>query len=65
MLTLKVMGMTCEHWVGAVTRAIKHVSPAEDVLVDLPTGTVSVSGHPDEAAVRKAIVEEGYEVASS
>ena len=63
MLTLKVIGMTCEHCVGAVTKAVERVPSAEDVLVDLPTGTVTASGHPDEAAVRNAIVEEGYQVA--
>ncbi|MHB1304728.1 MAG: cation transporter [Acidiphilium sp.] len=62
MLTLKVSGMTCGHCVAAVTKAVNAVPMVEGVKVDLERGEVTVAGHPDAAAVRDAIVEEGYEV---
>jgi copper chaperone CopZ len=62
MLLLKVSAMTCGHCVAAVTRAVKALPSVERVVVDLDRGEVTVEGHPDERAVREAIVEEGYEV---
>jgi len=62
MLNLKVSGMTCGHCVSAVSRAVKAVPGAGDVVVDLRGGAVQVGGTPDPAAVRDAISAEGYEV---
>jgi copper chaperone len=62
MLTLNVTGMTCEHCVKAVTKAVRTVPGAGAVAVDLDHGTVTVQGDPDAAAVRAAIAEEGYSV---
>lgn len=62
MLKLKVSGMTCGHCVSAVTSAVRSVPGVEDVSVDPASGALTVVGHPDEQAVRDAIVEEGYEV---
>ena len=64
MLTLTVTGMSCEHCVKAVTRAVRGIPGAGAVAVDLDHGTVAVQGNPDPGAVRAAIVEEGYEVAA-
>lgn len=64
MLLLKVSGMTCEHCVSAVTRAVEAVPDVEAVAVDLTRGEVAVRGHPDEHAVRDAITGEGYEIAA-
>ncbi|MBV9654399.1 MAG: heavy-metal-associated domain-containing protein [Acetobacteraceae bacterium] len=64
MLHLQVSGMTCEHCVAAVSRAVRAVPGAGQVSVDLERGAVAVSGNPDPGAVRRAIAEEGYEVAS-
>lgn len=65
MLQLKVSGMTCGHCVSAVSNAVRAVPGTEDVRVDLASGQVVVEGSPDEGAIRKAIAEEGYEVAAS
>ena len=62
MLNMKVSGMTCGHCVSAVTKAVKAVPGADDVNVDLKSGSVTVMGNPDPGAVRDAITEEGYEV---
>jgi copper chaperone len=64
MLNLKVSGMTCGHCVTAVTNAVKAVPLVETVAVDLKLGEVTVGGNPDASAVRRAIVDEGYEVAA-
>jgi copper chaperone CopZ len=61
-LKLRVSGMTCEHCVAAVGRAVRAVPAVRDVAVDLGSGEVTVSGDPDPAAVRAAIEEEGYTV---
>ena len=62
MLYLKISGMTCEHCVSAVTRAVQAVPGARDVAVNPNRGEVTVAGDPDPGAVRAAIAEEGYEV---
>ncbi|WP_207485608.1 heavy-metal-associated domain-containing protein [Arenibaculum pallidiluteum] len=62
MLRLKVTGMTCGHCAQAVTRAVEALPQVERALVDIKTGEVSIDGDPDEAAVRGAIEEEGYQV---
>ena len=61
MLRLPVSGMTCEHCVAAVTRAVRAVPGAGDVRVDLARGEVTVQGQPDPEAVRAAVAGEGYE----
>ncbi len=62
MLNVKVSGMTCGHCASAVTKAVKAVPGADDVNVDLESGSVTVMGNPDPDAVRDAITDEGYEV---
>lgn len=64
MLTMTVTGMTCEHCVRAVDQAMRAVPGAGDVTVELASGRVTLTGNPDPAAVRQAILEEGYEVAA-
>ena len=60
--TLKISGMTCNHCVMAVSKALKEVAGVEKVEVSLERGEAKVSG----AALRERLVavvkEEGYEV---
>jgi copper chaperone len=65
MLRLKVLGMACGHCVAAVTKAVEAVPAVDDVTVDLGRGEVRIEGAPDEATVRRAIANEGYEVQSA
>ncbi len=60
MIELKVEGMTCNHCVQAVTRAVKSVDPGADVRVDLEGGTVKVDGQGSAEALSLAIREAGY-----
>lgn len=62
MQTFKVTGMTCAHCERAVTGAIKARDAAAEVEVDLETGVVKVASGLDEAAIRQAIEDEGYQV---
>jgi copper chaperone CopZ len=59
-----VPGMSCSHCVAAVTEEVSAVPGVDHVTVDLETKRVEVRGeHLDDAAVRAAIDEAGYDVA--
>ncbi len=60
-----VSGMVCQHCVSAVAQEIGAIEGVTDVQVDLATGRVSVISDRalDDAAVRAAIDEAGYEIA--
>jgi copper chaperone len=64
--TYRVEGMTCDHCVRAVKSELDGLPGVKDVDVDLESGQVTVaSDEPlDTAAVRAAVEEAGYEVAS-
>ncbi|HEY4421362.1 MAG TPA: heavy-metal-associated domain-containing protein [Pseudonocardia sp.] len=65
--TYTVVGMTCAHCVASVSEEIGEISGVRDVAVDLPTGAVTVtSENPvDDADVRAAVEEAGYQLAAS
>jgi copper chaperone CopZ len=62
--TYTVSGMTCGHCVSSVSGEISKLPGVEKVDVDLESGQVTVaSAEPlDDAAVRAAVDEAGYEV---
>ena len=63
-LTYIVEGMTCDHCTTAVQAEIKTVPGVSAVSTDLTTKRVVVAGEAlDDAAVRAAIDEAGYEAA--
>lgn len=62
-LVLSVPGMQCDHCVHAITQEVGAVAGVSAVHVDLSAKTVRVLGIGDDAAVRAAIEEAGYEVA--
>jgi copper chaperone len=57
-----VHGMTCDHCVLSVREEVGDVAGVEDVRVDLATGRLLVAGDADDAVVRAAVAEAGYEV---
>ncbi len=65
MYELQVEGMTCNHCISAVTNAVIEIDAAAKVGVDLPARKVRVESSADIDAVKSAIAEAGYEVASS
>lgn len=63
-LTYTVPGMTCGHCKAAVTSEVSALSGVTGVVVDLATKRVEVVGDRlDDAAIRAAIEEAGYEAA--
>lgn len=64
MKTIKVKGMTCNHCVMAVTRALSAVEGVADVKVSLDKGEASFEerGPVDMAVVREKIEKAGYAV---
>ena len=63
--TYRVIGMTCEHCVRAVSTEVARIDGVTDVDVDLVTGEVVVVSDGPLAVhdVRAAVDEAGYEVA--
>ncbi|HJX32880.1 MAG TPA: heavy-metal-associated domain-containing protein [Solirubrobacterales bacterium] len=62
--TYTVPGMTCEHCKASVSKELNAVTGVESVDVDLKTKLVTVTGFSlDDAALRAAIDEAGYEAA--
>jgi copper chaperone len=63
--TYTVSGMTCSHCVASVTEEVQAIPGVEDVAVDLPTGSVTITSAEPLAddAVRAAVEEAGYKVA--
>jgi copper chaperone len=63
--TYSVPGVSCDHCVAAVTEEVRLVPGVDSVLVDLESKRVTVRGEAiDDSAVRAAIDEAGYDVAS-
>ena len=61
-ITYTVPDMTCGHCRQAVSSELAQVAGVESVAVDLDTKLVVVSGTGlDDAALRAAIAEAGYE----
>jgi copper chaperone len=63
--TYTVLGMTCGHCVASVTEEVQEIAGVEQVQVVLETGALTVtSAEPlDDAAVRSAVEEAGYQLA--
>jgi copper chaperone len=60
MLKLKVEGMTCNHCVMAVKKALLKVPGVEKAEVSLEKGEALVEGVADPRALIRAVEEEGY-----
>jgi copper chaperone CopZ len=60
--TFQVQGMTCGHCERAITQEIGRVAGVRSVVVDRPTGTVTVSVDiaVDRADIAAAVDEAGY-----
>jgi copper chaperone len=63
--TYTVVGMSCAHCVQAVTTEVRALPGVVGVQVDLESGALTITSthHTDEAAVRAAVDEAGYELA--
>lgn len=62
---LKVDGMSCEHCVKAINKAVSAILGVENVSVDLKGKTVTVEHEPTRASldrIKNEIEDQGYEV---
>lgn len=59
---LDVQGMSCNHCVKAVTRAVQTLDPQAQVKVDLAAQKVEIESEQDRQALIRAIADEGYKV---
>ena len=64
MKSVKIAGMTCQHCVMAVTKALSAVDGFKDIRVDLKTGIATYDEvKPVEASiVAAAIKKAGYDI---
>ncbi|CAM2178406.1 Copper chaperone CopZ [Paraburkholderia sacchari] len=62
MIQFNVEGMSCQHCVGAVTRAIHEHDAAAKVEIDLASGRVSIESKQSAEVLKAAIDEAGYTV---
>ena len=59
---LKVEGMMCMHCKASVEKACKGVAGVVDAVADLNGKTVTETGSADTVALKKAIMDAGFEV---
>ncbi len=62
MTVVKISGMSCNHCVMGVKKALSAVPGLENL--DVKIGEARFEGNADIAKVKEAIEEEGYEVVS-
>jgi copper chaperone CopZ len=63
-ITYSVPAIHCAHCAMSIREEVSEVEGVEDVDVDLDSKIVTISGRRlDDAALRAAIVEAGYEAA--
>ncbi|MFD0853623.1 heavy-metal-associated domain-containing protein [Actinomadura adrarensis] len=62
--TYDVTGMTCQHCVNSVKEEVGRITGVSAVDVDLESGRVTVTSESplDDAQVRDAVEEAGYEL---
>jgi copper chaperone len=61
-IEFKVEGMSCQHCVAAVTRAIQEQDTGAQVTVDLAAGKVAVESGASVDTLKAAIDDAGYTV---
>ncbi len=64
-IQFQVEGMSCQHCVGAVTKAVQSLDAAAQVRVDLPAGRVAIDSAQSADALKAAIDEAGYTVVNT
>jgi copper chaperone len=64
MTTIKIKGMSCQHCVMAVTKALGGIEGIKDVRVDLAKGEATFTEEKtvDRAVIRERIAKAGFEV---
>jgi copper chaperone len=65
MTTIRINGMTCQHCVMAVTKALGGIDGIKDVRVDLAKGEATFTEEKpiDKGLIRERIVKAGFDLA--
>lgn len=61
MITLKIPDMSCGHCIKTIDGAVKSVDPEATIDADLSAHVVTVESGADEALLRQAIADAGYD----
>jgi copper chaperone len=61
-IEFNVEGMSCQHCVSAVTKAIRERDAAAEVRIDLAAGKVTVESSASVETLKEAIDDAGYSV---
>jgi copper chaperone len=66
MTTVKIKGMSCQHCVMAVTKALKEIEGLQDVAVNLEKGEAAFTETKpiDLSIIKDKVKKAGYEVAA-
>ncbi len=64
-MTYSVPAISCDHCKHAIEGEVGTVAGVDLVEVDVSSRTVRVEGRADDAAIRAAIEQAGYEVAAA
>ena len=62
---LKVVGMSCDHCVNAITKTVRALPGIGEVVVDLKAGTVTVIHDTEQSSqdkIKLEIEEQGYDI---
>jgi copper chaperone len=62
MIEFQVEGMSCQHCVAAVTKAVQALDPDARVQIELQSGRVQVESKQNADALSTAIADAGYAV---
>jgi copper chaperone len=62
MIQFTVEGMSCNHCISAITRAVRDVDPVASVDVTLASQSVKIDSAADVVELREAIEDAGYAV---
>jgi len=64
MTTIKIKGMSCQHCVMAVTKALQGIPGLRDIIVDLKKGEAwfEETGPVDTETINEEIRKAGFEV---
>ncbi len=63
--TYRVLGMTCGGCVNAVSNAIQAAAPGAAIEVDLEGKSVTIEGAVDDAIIKQAVEDAGFEFAGT
>ncbi|MCQ2401213.1 MAG: cation transporter [Lachnospiraceae bacterium] len=61
-VTLNIEGMMCTHCEARVKKALESVAGVTEAVVSHVEGTAVVTGSASEEALKKAVIDAGYEV---